>query len=345
MNQSIPVGVTFSFICPVHNEEAGLERFHDRLSAVARSLNEPYEILFVNDGSSDRSDEVIRRLIVTDPHVRYVEFSRNFGHQAAVTAGYDHARGRAVISLDSDCQHPPELIPQMVALWREGFEVIYTVRRDTRGISPFRRSIGRLAYRIIRLISGIELTDQADFRLMDRRAVEALKAHREHARFLRGLVKYIGFRQTSLPYTAEARTAGRSTYTLRQLVNMTTAGMFNYSVRPLRLIAGLGGVLLAAAVLYLLLAMAMIWPIWGLPGGLWNLGMAMVALTGLQMIALGLVGEYVGRIFDEAKARPLYIVRQLGGFDAPVAETALPQSDEDGEFIDDPENDSYVVYT
>ena len=153
MNQSIPVGVTFSFICPVHNEEAGLERFHGRLSAVARSLNEPYEILFVNDGSSDRSDEVIRRLTVTDPHVRYVEFSRNFGHQAAVTAGYDYARGRAVISLDSDCQHPPELIPQMVALWREGFEVVYTVQRDTQGISPFRRSIGRLAYRIIRMIS------------------------------------------------------------------------------------------------------------------------------------------------------------------------------------------------
>ena len=345
MNQSIPVGVTFSFICPVHNEEAGLDRFHDRLSAVARSLNEPYEIVFVNDGSSDRSDEVIRRLSVTDPRVRYVEFSRNFGHQAAVTAGYDHARGRAVISLDSDCQHPPELIPQMVALWREGFEVVYTVRRDTQGISPFRRWVGRLAYRIIRLVSGIELTDQADFRLMDRRAVEALKAHREHARFLRGLVKYIGFRQTSLPYTAEARTAGRSTYTLRQLVNMTTAGMFNYSVRPLRLIAGLGGVLLALAGLYLLLALVLIWPVWGFPGGLWNLGMAMLGLTGIQMISLGLVGEYVGRIFDEAKARPLYIVRQLGGFDAPVAEIAKPELGEDDEPVDDPDNDSYVVYT
>ena len=347
MSQAAPGSVTFSFIAPVHNEEAGLERFHSRLTAVAQKLNEPYEIIFVNDGSSDASDSVIRRLAIADPHVKCVEFSRNFGHQAAVTAGYDYASGRAVISLDSDCQHPPELIPELVAQWREGFEIIYTVRRDTAGISPVRRAIGRLAYRVIRLVSGIELTDQADFRLMDRRAVEALKANREHARFIRGLVRWIGFRQTGIPYTAEARTSGQSTYTLRQLVNMTTAGMFNFSVRPLRLIAGLGGVLMALAMVYLVLCAALLWPLGAVPSGLWHLAMTVVGLTGLQLTAVGLVGEYVGRVFEEAKGRPLYVVRQVAGFEPP---TPPPQAQTEearvGELAEEEEKrDNWAVYT
>lgn len=347
MSQATPGSVTFSFIAPVHNEEAGLERFHSRLTAVAKKLGEPYEIILVNDGSIDASDAVIRRLAIVDPHVKYVEFSRNFGHQAAITAGYDHASGRAVISLDSDCQHPPELIPELVAQWREGFEIVYTVRRDTRGISLVRRATSRLAYRMIRFVSGIDLTNQADFRLMDRRAVEALKANREHARFVRGLVRWIGFRQTGIPYTAEARTTGRSTYTLRQQLNMTTAGMFNFSVRPLRLIAGLGGVLMGLAMFYLVLCLALLWPLAAVPSGLWHLAMAVVGLTGLQMTALGLVGEYVGRIFEEAKGRPLYVVRQVGGFEPA---TPPPQAQAEEARVGEPaeqdeERDNWAVYT
>ena len=313
--------ITFSFVAPVFNEQDGLEEFHRRLSAVAKKLAEPYEIVYVNDGSTDDTQQVLGRLVQSDPAVKVVEFSRNFGHQLAVTAGYDHARGRAVVTLDADCQHPPELITDLVARWREGFEVVCTVRRDTAGISRFRRALGRFVYKVIRFISGTDLTDQADFRLMDRAAVRALRRTREHARFVRGLVHWIGFRQTTVPYTAEARTTGVSNYSLRQLAGMATAGVFNFSVKPLRLMAALGAMLMAGGFVYAVVAL-ILWPFGNAPGGLWNLGMAVTALFGLQFIMLGLLGEYVGRIFDEAKGRPLYIVRQTHGFGAGEDESA-----------------------
>jgi len=314
--------ITFSFISPVYNEQDGLENFYQRLSAVAKDLGEPYEIIFINDGSTDGTDEILGRLSTDDACVKVVEFSRNFGHQVAVTAGYDHACGRAVICLDADCQHPPEVIPDLVGRWREGFEVVYTVRRDTEGISAARRLIGRLVYKVIRLASGVDLTDQADFRLMDRVAVDALRSTREHARFVRALVRWIGFRQTSIPYTAEARTAGESKYSLRQLAGMATAGVFNFSVRPLRLMAAVGAVLVAVGLLYALISL-ILWPFGAAPVGLSNLAMTIVALFGLQFLMFGLLGEYVGRIFDEAKARPLYVLRQKYGFDR--------QGDSDGQ--------------
>ena len=314
-------GVTFSFVVPVYNEQDGLENFYRRLTAAADALGEPYEIVFVNDGSQDETDTVLTHLADEDIRVRVVEFSRNFGHQIAVTAGYDHAAGRAVVSLDSDCQHPPELIGEMVRLWREGFEIVYTVRADTEGISPVRRAIGRLAYRIIRGASGYDLTDQADFRLMDRRAVDVLRTMREKARFVRGLVRWIGFRQVAMPYTAEKRAIGQSSYTLKQLVDMTTAGVFNFSTAPLKLVTRVGGAFIAAAVLYAIVSLVL-WPMGLAASGLWHLAAGIVGLFGVQFVLLGLVGEYVGRIFDEAKDRPIYVVRGTLGF--PAAEPAPP---------------------
>jgi len=305
--------LTYSFIVPLHNEQDGLERFYARLTASADKLGGPYEIVFVNDGSTDRTGEILRRLADKDHRIRVVEFSRNFGHQAAVTAGYDHAAGQAVISLDGDCQHPPELIPDLVTRWREGYEIVYTVREDTAGISRLRRAIGRCVYRLIAAVSGAELTNQADFRLLDRRALEALKAHREQARFVRGLVRHIGFRQTSLSYVAEKRTAGRSSYTLRQLVRMAGAGVFNFSLRPLRLAAVLGAVFLAGAAAFWIVCL-LLWPFGVAAGGLMHLTMFIVAMFGLQFLSLGILGEYVGRTFDETKRRPLYIVREKIGF-------------------------------
>lgn len=305
--------ITFSFVAPAFNEQEGLEHFHGRLKAVADSLGEPYEILFVNDGSTDDSAAVIRRLAEADPHVRSVEFSRNFGHQVAVTAGYDYARGRAVISLDADCQHPPELIPHMVARWREGSEVVYTIRRDTEGISPLRRAIGHAAYGLIKLASGMDLTDQADFRLLDRKVVRVIRRHREQARCLRGLVRWVGFRQVAMPYTAEPRAAGRSGYTLRQLADITLAGVFNFSRLPVRLAAAAGALLVAAAILYALVALVL-WPIGVAPAAWASLAVAIAALFGVQFLLFGILGEYVGRTFDEAKRRPLYIVRETVGF-------------------------------
>jgi len=334
MDASATQDVTFSFIVPVFNEQEGLNRFYDRLTAVATGLGEPYEIVFIDDGSVDETGALLRRLAAEDPHVRAVQFARNFGHQLAVTAGYDYASGRAVIALDGDCQHPPELIPELVAHWREGFEVIYTVRRDTEGINPLRRKMGRWMYGLIRLSSGVELTDQADFRLLDRRAVDVLKRCREHARFVRGLVREIGFRQIAVPYTAERRTEGASSYTLKQLMGMATAGIFNFSLKPLRLAWPVGGALLAIALLYAV-ASLLLWPL-GIHAAWWvHLIVAMAGFSGVQILFLAVLGEYVGRSFEETRGRPLYIVRETVGFtETPVpvveAESENNEESEDG---------------
>jgi len=332
--------ITFSFICPVYNEQEGLEAFHRRLTAAAAKLGEPYEVIYVNDGSTDESAAVVRRIQADDRHVKYVEFSRNFGHQVAVTAGYDFAGGRAVISLDSDGQHPPEMITDLVSRWREGFEVVYTVRQDTEGISPLRRGIGRLVYRGIRWASGRNLTDQADFRLMDRKAVDALLRTREHARFVRGLVNWIGFRQIAVPYTAQQRTAGRSNYTFKQLAGMAGAGVCNFSPRPLRLAPAIGGVLVFLAVAYGITALVL-WLVGNHAlGPVLHLAAGIVGLFGVQFLLMGLMGEYVARIFDEAKNRPLYIVRETTGFDPPQAETPLTL-----ESAADKREKRFVLYT
>jgi len=322
-----PRDVTFSFICPVYNEQEGLEAFHRRLTAAAGKLGEPYEVIYVNDGSTDESAAVVRRIQAADRNVKYVEFSRNFGHQIAVTAGYDYAAGRAVISLDSDGQHPPEMITDLVARWREGFEVVYTIRQDTEGISPLRRGVGRLVYRCIRWASGKDLTDQADFRLMDRKAVDALRRTREQARFVRGLVNWIGFRQIGLPYTAQQRTAGRSNYTFTQLAGMANAGMYNFSARPLRLAPILGCVLVLLAVAYAVTAVALWLAMDYDLGPVAHLAAGVTGMFGVQFLLLGLMGEYIARTFDEAKNRPLYIVRETTGFDPPDAAEPSPTPD------------------
>ncbi len=304
---------TFSFVVPVYNEQDGLENFYARLTAAAEDLGESYEIVFINDGSEDNSEEILRKFASDDPRVRVVSFSRNFGHQLAITAGYDFAIGQAVISLDGDCQHPPEKIVDLVERWREGFEVVYTVRKDTEGISFIRRVMGRAVYRLMSAVSGVNLTDQADFRLLDRKAVDAIKQHREHARLLRGLTRWVGFRQTSVTYVAEKRSSGASSYTLGQLLSMAGAGVFNFSLRPLRLAGLLGGVMLAAAFAYAI-GSILLWPFGIFPGATMHLLAFVVGLFGTQFVLMGILGEYVGRIFEEAKARPLYIVREKIGF-------------------------------
>ncbi len=328
--------ITFSFIVPAFNEQEGLEHFYGRLKVVADQLGESYEIVFVNDGSTDDTATVIRRLREMDPQVKCVEFSRNFGHQVAVTAGYDFAQGKAVISLDADCQHPPELIPDLVARWREGFEVVCTVRKDTEGLSRFRRWVGHVTYRVIQVATGADLTDQADFRLLDRKVVRALRDHREHARFVRGLVHWVGFRRTTVPYQAERRAAGSPGYTLRQLVNMSLAGVFNYSLLPLRLAGFAGAVLLGISALYAIIAV-LLWPLGMAPAAAVSVGFVFVAMFAMQFLLMGVLGEYVGRIFEEAKARPLYILRETVGFETKEQEPADREEKEP--------QDDWAVYT
>jgi dolichol-phosphate mannosyltransferase len=297
----------------VYNEAESLPAFYSQLCAAADRLGESYEIIFVNDGSTDDSLGLIRRLKETDDRVRYVDLSRNFGQQEALTAGYDYATGQAVISLDADCQHPPGLIGELVARWRQGYEVVYTVRINTRRLPLLKRLGARLFYWCFRALSGLDVADQADFRLLDRKVVEALRCVRENARFLRGLVSWMGFRQAAVPYQAEPRHAGKSGYSLGKMLRLAAAAIFNFSLAPLRLVGWVGLLMLAVALAYLVVALVL-WPFLGTSLAA-NVCMLAVGLVGVQLGAVGILGEYLGRAFEQAKGRPIYIVREAVGFE------------------------------
>jgi glycosyltransferase involved in cell wall biosynthesis len=342
MDEQQRQNVTFSFVVGVRDEADGLEHFYGRLKVVADELGEPYEIVFVDDGSTDESASVIAALAKMDDRVRAVGLSRGFGPEAAMAAGGDYAAGRAVIWLGADGRHPPELIPQLVARWREGFEVVVTVRRDEEEGSPIRRGIRRLAGGLIRLASGADLADQADFRLLDHKAVDALRAHRERVPLARGLVHRIGFRRATVGYHAAGRDAAEGGRTLRELAHVLAAGVFGFSSLPLRVAPVVGGLLLAGAMLYALVAVVL-WPLGLAPGGWVSMTVAMAGLFGIQFILLGILGEYVGRTLEEARRRPPYIVRETIGFDEAAAVDAEEQP---AEAVEGGEDDSgYVVYT
>ncbi|MDY7009789.1 MAG: glycosyltransferase family 2 protein [Planctomycetota bacterium] len=305
--------VTFSFVVPVYNEAESLPAFCAKLRSEADKLGQPYEIIFVDDGSTDESPEIIRSFHEDDDRVRYVSFSRNFGPQEAITAGYDYATGSAVISLDADGQHPPEVIAELAAKWRQGYEVVCTVKAHTKDVSLPRRLAVKCVYRLIRLLTGMDVTDQTDFRLLDRKAVDAVRRVRERSRFLRGLVRWVGFRQTQVRYEVADRLGGTPGYTLTKLARMGSAGLFNFSAAPLRLIGLVGVAMAALAFVYAVVAL-ILWPVFG-GAIIANLVMLAIGLTGMQLAAVGICGEYVGRIYDEAKGRPIYVVREAVGFE------------------------------
>ncbi len=325
MNESHERDVTetvLSFVVPVHNEQEGLESFHRLLMEAAERLGDPCEIVYVDDGSADGSPEILRRLHAEDDRVKLVTLSRNFGHQEALTAGYDYACGRAVVTLDADCQHPPEVIPELVGRWREGYEVVYTVKARDPNVSRLRRAGVKTVYGLIRLASGLDVADQADFRLLDRKVVAALRTMREKGRFLRGLVRWVGFRQVAVEYEPAPRRSGAPSYTLRKLARMGSAGLFNFSVLPLRLIGLTGGAMLAVALVYGVLALVL-WPIAG-ASVVANLVFFAIGLVGLQLGLTGLMAEYIGRMYEEAKGRPIYVVREAVGFAEPAAAPPAP---------------------
>ncbi len=302
--------VPLSVVIPVYNERDNLPVLFERLdSALARSGLE-YELVFVDDGSSDGTAELLAREAARDARVRVVTLSRNFGHQAALLAGLEHARGQAVVTMDGDLQHPPELIPQMVALWQRGAEIVQAVRRQPADENPLKRLGSRGFYRLLGLLSRVQVTPGAsDFRLMDRVAVEALLACRERCRFHRGLVHWIGFRRVELPYDAAPRAAGRSKYSWRAIWRLAGDAIFSFSTWPLRL-AGLAGVAVSlVAMAYLLFVIwARLFTDRTVPG--WtSILAAVLVLGGMQLIVLWILGEYVGRLYEEAKQRPIYIVR------------------------------------
>lgn len=309
--------VSYSFVVPVHNEAEALPEFYSRLQKVADSLGEPYEIIFVDDGSTDDSLEVIDQFHQGDDRVKYISLFRSFGPQGAITAGYDYATGSAIISLHADGRHPPEVIPQMVARWREGYEVVNTVKVDTGNVPLIRRFLTRWGYRVIRWMTGMDVDDEADFRLLDRKVVVLCRQMAGRSRFLYGLVRWAGFHQASVEYEAEPSLEGKAGYNLKKPATVSSTGLFNFSLVPLRLIGLVGAIMLITAVAYAIIAL-ILWPFRG--GALMaNLVMLAIGLTGMQLVAISMCAEYIGRVYTEARNRPLYVVRRATGFE-PIEE-------------------------
>ena len=303
-----------SVVVPCFNEEQVLAEMHRRLSAAVSEIGLDYEIIFVNDGSSDRTLAILRQLNAVDQHVKVVSFARNFGHQMAVTAGIDFAAGDAVVLIDADLQDPPELIPEMVRMWRDGAKVIYGVRESRAAESAFKRFTAMCFYRVINAISEVEIPcDTGDFRLIDRCVVDVLKQMPERHRFVRGMVSWIGFQQTPLRYARSERLAGSTKYSLSKMIHFAFDAIISFSLLPLRLATILGLCMGAAAVVELF---QIVWQaILGrqFPNDS-QLSVFIVTVSGsLILVCLGIVGEYLGRIYSEMKRRPLYVVSELHG--------------------------------
>jgi glycosyltransferase involved in cell wall biosynthesis len=306
---------SFSIVVPIHDEEGSLRELHRRLGAVMDGLGE-WELILVDDGSRDSSFETILELRRSDPRVKVVRLSRNFGHQVAITAGIDKATGDAVVVMDGDLQHPPEVIPELVQRWRDGFEVVYGVMTERVGETWFKDWTARTFYRLLRRLSRIDVPPAAgDFRLVDRRAVDAFISLRERNRYVRGMFSWIGFSQTGVPYSSPPRTTGQTKYTLPRMTKLAVHGLFSFSNAPLRLVLGLGFLVSLFAVgeaVYALIGK--FGGFYTVPG--WSSIVFVVSfLGGIQLIVLGVIGEYVSLIYDEAKRRPIYLVRELHGFE------------------------------
>jgi glycosyltransferase involved in cell wall biosynthesis len=303
-----------SIVIPVYNEAESLPEFQRRLTAVLQPLNLPYEIIFVDDGSSDGSLELIGRWHTADPRIKALSLSRNFGHMAALSAGLDAAAGRAVITLDADLQHPPELIPELIARWRAGDQVVNTLRRENKDAGFFKRTTSAWFYRLINKLSGLNLPhNAADYRLLDRQVVASLNQLRERARFLRGLTRWVGFRQSFVEFTAERRFAGKTKYSFGRMLAFALDGLTSFSTFPLRLAIYLG--LATATVSFLDLVYAIYVRTFTNRAieGWASVLTAVLFIGGVQLIFLGVLGEYLGRIYEETKQRPLYLVdKKLG---------------------------------
>ena len=304
---------TVSIVVPVYNEEDNIEHFCASVKSVMEPLDYEYEILFIDDGSRDGSRNLLLRLEGEEPHVHAIFLARNSGHQLALTCGLDHAEGDAIITMDGDMQHPPELLPLLLEKWEEGYDVVQTVRLTTEGVSPFKRLTSKYYYKLLNMLSDVPIQPGgSDFRLMARHVVLAFRRYREHARFIRGMVGSMGFRQTTLEFVAPKRYAGVSKFSLRKMARFAMDGILAYSSVPLRwafyvgLLSGLCSIFLLIHVFY---------ETWkgNAVAGWATITVCILFFGGLQMVFLGIIGEYIGRIFEEVKGRPLYLVAKEKG--------------------------------
>ena len=303
----------YSVIVPCYNEEAVLHETHKRLTQVLSRMDGSYEIIYVNDGSRDKTPQILRELAASDCHVRAIMFARNAGHQMAVTAGLDYAAGDAIVIIDADLQDPPEVIPEMVEKWKAGSQIVYGQRKKRDGESAFKKITASVYYKILSwMTGGMVPRDTGDFRLVDKKVADVIRGMPEHARFLRGMFAWVGFKQEALLYDRDKRFAGETHYPLKKMLKLAADGIFSFSVKPLKFITWMGMGLIFLAGLMLLTLLILL--ICGVAGGNWWLADLMVGLTGVILSALGVVGEYIARIYDETRGRPLYIVADALGF-------------------------------
>ena len=297
-----------SIVVPVYNEEDNIAHFVQSVEKVMETLPYAYEILFIDDGSRDRSREILREMGERDPRVQSIFLARNAGHQVALTCGTDHANGDAVITMDGDMQHPPELLPVLLAKWEEGYEIVQTVRLTTEGASLFKRLTSKYYYRLLNAMTDVEIQEGgSDFRLMDRKAVLALRRYHEHARFIRGIVGAMGFRKTTVEFVAPERFAGQSKFSLHKMISFALDGILAYLVQPLRAAFYVG---ICSALLAILLFLHVLYEtLRGETVAGWStIVVCSLFFGGMQMMMLGICGEYIARILQEVKNRPLYLV-------------------------------------
>lgn len=315
---------TFTIIAPIFNESQNLPVLYPRVKEVMETTGEPWELILVDDGSTDNSAELMRELAQKDPCVRPILFARNFGHQVAVTAGLDYSRGDAVVIIDADLQDPPEVILELIEKWRQGYEVVYAVRAEREGESWFKLFTASLFYRMIYRITDVSMPmDAGDFRLLDRKVVQVMNQMRERHRFLRGMSAWVGFKQIGVNYKRAARFAGETKYPFKKMLKLAINAVTGFSYFPLQVATYMGFISAGISIIAIPIVIGL--RLWG-HGELFGQATTLIAvlfLGGVQLISLGILGEYIGRLYDEAKGRPLYIVREepvVATNDQPVVE-------------------------
>ncbi len=307
----------YSIIAPVYNEEGNLPRLYREIKNTMDSTGEAWEMILVNDGSHDRSDEIMQQLHAQDPRIKTLTFARNFGHQIAVTAGFDYTSGDATIVIDADLQDPPSVILDMIEMWKQGYEVVYGVRSERKGETWFKKFTAKMFYRLIYRITDVDIPlDTGDFRLIDRKVVDTLKTMREQARFIRGMTSWIGFKQTGVEYVREERFAGETHYPFKKMAKLALNAITGFSYMPLQIATYIGFIIAALSAVGALLVVygRLFLESQAFFGQATTLVMVLF-LGGIQLITLGLIGEYIARIYDEVRGRPLYILSEKRGFE------------------------------
>lgn len=309
------MGVKYSLVVPAYNEEAVLNESYKRLKEVMEQLDGSYEMIFINDGSKDNTLNILKDIAQNDSDVKVLSFSKNFGHQLAVTAGLDHTSGDAVIIIDADLQDPPRVILDMVKLWKEGHDVVYGQRLKRKGETAFKKLTAHMFYRTLRYMSGQDIpVDTGDFRLIDRKVRDAMCAMPEHNRFLRGMVSWVGYNQVACQYVREERFAGETKYTLKKMLKLAGDGITGFSDKPMKISIGLGVGIGALSFIYLLVLIIMAICGVAVQFSVWALAI-MLLVSALIFVTIGIMGLYIGRIYVEVQNRPLYLLQEKIGFD------------------------------